>query len=220
MKLISTKWQALILLSIISILAVACVNQHLPATIEADKTVLPRGERTNIKCVVSNSTGNVSYEWSSSDGSIQGEGELVEWVAPNSTGNYFIRVNAIEEDSGRKGTAFLTITVIENQSPIIEDMVITADHKYLKAWQSSYLVGKEQEYRIECQAWDEDNDNLTYEWSSSEGNIVGNGSQVTWIAPSIDSTAMITVTVSDGGGGVATQELPLKVVRCSSCTFK
>ena len=220
MGLISRRWQALILLSIIAILVSGCANQILPTTLKADKTVLSLGEHTNIECIVSNSTGSVSYNWSSSGGSMRGQGELIEWLAPDSAGNYFIKTDVIEEGSDKRGTAFITITVTDNHLPIIEDMVITADHKYIRTWKTGYLVGKSQEYSIECRAQDVDMDNLVYEWSCSEGDIQGSGSQITWIAPDVDCEIEITVTVSDGRGGVATQELSLRVVQCSACTFK
>ncbi len=219
MRLTSRRWQALVFLSIMSILVAGCANQHLPATLKADKTLLSLGEHTNIECIVSNSTGNMSYEWSSNSGSFQGEGSLVEWLAPDSAGNYFIKVN-VEEDSGKKGTSFMTITVADNHQPIIEDIVVTADHKFLKVKGPGYLAGKGQEYHIECQARDEDRDNLVYEWSTSGGNIQEEGSQVIWFAPAVDGDIKITVIVSDGREGIATQDLLISVVRCSPCTFK
>ena len=219
MRLTSRKWQTLIILSIVFIFASGCANQILPTTLKADKTLLSLGEYTNMECVVSNSTGNVSYEWSSDGGSFQGEGKLVQWLAPESAGKYFIRVNT-KEGSGRKGTAFMTITVADNHQPIIEDIVVTADHKFLKVKGPGYMAGKGQEYHIECQARDEDMDNLVYEWSSSGGNIQEEGSQVIWFAPAAADDITITVTVSDNREGVATQDLLISVVRCSPCTFK
>ena len=219
MRLTSRKWQALILLSIVFILASGCVNRILPTTLKADKTLLSLGEHMNIECVVSNSTGDVNYEWSSNGGSFQGEGEFVEWLAPDSAGKYFIKINT-EESSGKKGTAFMTVTVADNHQPIIEDIVVNADHKFLKVKGPGYMAGKGQEYHIECQARDEDTDNLVYEWSSSGGNIQEEGSQVIWFSPSVDGDITITVTVSDGREGVATQDLLISVVRCSPCTFK
>ena len=218
MRLTSRRWQTLIFLSIIPILAAGCVNQHLPATLKVDKTPLFLGEQTSIECIASNTTGNTHYEWSSSGGNLAGEGSLVEWNADNA-GNYFIKVN-IEDDSGKKGTAFTTVTVVDNHQPIIEDIVVTADHRFLKVKGPGYMAGKGQEYHIECQARDEDMDDLVYKWSSSGGNIQEEGSQVIWFSPSVDGDITITVTVSDGKEGVTTQDLLISVVRCSPCTFK
>ena len=218
MRLTSRRWQILIFLSIIPILAAGCVSQHLPATLKADKTTLFLGEQTSIECIAPNTTGNVHYEWVSSGGNMRGEGSLVGWHADNA-GNYFIKVN-IEDDSGKKGTAFTTVTVVDNHQPIIEDIVVTADHRFLKVKGPGYMAGKGQEYHIECQARDEDMDDLVYKWSSSGGNIQEEGSQVIWFSPSVDGDITITVTVSDGKEGVTTQDLLISVVRCSPCTFK
>ena len=223
MKLKSVKWQALVFLSIISILAGGCASQALPARLEATESVLSLGEHTSIECIVSNvtanSTGNFTYEWSNDGGSLQGEGQTIDWVAPDSPGIYTIRAE-VTGDNGERGAASITITVTDNHVPVIQDLVITADHKYLKARADDYLVGKDQAYNISCQAEDEDNDDLSYIWSSNKGKISGTGAQVTWKAPNVDGKVNITVTVSDSRNGTATQDLLLSVVACSACTFK
>lgn len=220
MRLTSRKWQVLIFLSIISILAGGCTGQTLPVKLEATSTLLSLGQHTNIECTVSNSTGNYTYEWSSDWGSIQGEGKLVDWLAPDSAGNYSIEVT-VTGANGKSGTASMTITVADNHVPVIEDLVVTADHKYVKkAGEDYYKVGKDQMYYIECQAEDEDNDDLAYTWSCDNGEITGTGANVTWKAPNDSGDVNITVTVSDGRNGVATQDLVLQVVSCSPCTFK
>lgn len=223
MKLNCIRWQALIFLSIISILVGGCIGPTLATTLKADRTVLCLGEHANIECTVSNTTGNITYEWSCSGGSIEGEEAVVDWFAPDSAGAYTIKVKA-EEETGKSGRASLTITVMDNNRPIIEDVVVTAEHKYLKKTAEgtaySYLVGKAQEYHIECQAQDEDKDSLAYQWLCSAGEIQGSGPGVTWTAPDASVDVKITVTVSDGKGGVATHELSLNVVACSACTFR
>jgi len=223
-KLKSLKWQALVFLSIVSILAGGCTSQAtLPAKLEATKSVLSLGEHINIECIISNVTGNFTgnftCEWSNDDAVIQGEGQAIDWVAPDSPGTYTIRAE-VTGDNGERGTASITITVTDNHAPVIQDLVITADHKYLKERKADYLVGKAEAYNLSCQAEDEDNDDLEYLWSCDKGKISGTGAQVTWKAPNVDGKAHITVTVSDSSNGVATQELPFSVVACSACTFK
>jgi hypothetical protein len=218
-RLTSRKWQVLIFLSIISILAGGCTGQTLPVKLESTSTVLSLGQHTNIECIVSNSTGNYTYEWSSDWGSIQGEGKLVDWLAPDSAGNYSIEVT-VTGDNVKSGTASITITVADNHAPVIEDFVVTADHKYVKELKNYYKVGKDQMYHIECQAWDEDNDDLIYTWSCDNGEISGTGANITWKSPNVSGDVNITATVSDEMNEVATQDLLLQVVSCSPCTFK
>jgi outer membrane protein OmpA-like peptidoglycan-associated protein len=59
--------------------------------------------------------------------------------------------------------------------------------------------------RVRAAASDPDGDTLTYEWSASQGRIVGTGPQVTFDSTGMrpGSSATITVRVSDGRGGTA-----------------
>lgn len=63
--------------------------------------------------------------------------------------------------------------------------------------------------RITCVAIDSDGDVLSYSWSASGGRIEGEGSEVVWSAPEAPATYSVTVTVSDGKGGQASQSLKL-----------
>ena len=65
--------------------------------------------------------------------------------------------------------------------------------------------------QIECIASDEDGDELSYEWLASEGDIDGNGATVTWNAPESEGIYNITVRVTDGNGGEATNYITIKV---------
>ena len=59
--------------------------------------------------------------------------------------------------------------------------------------------------RVRANASDPDGDTLTYEWSASQGRIVGSGPSVTFDSTGMrpGSSATITVRVSDGRGGTA-----------------
>jgi len=56
-----------------------------------------------------------------------------------------------------------------------------------------------------CVASDPDGDAVTYAWSADDGTVSGVGSEVNWVAPSEAGTYAITVTVSDGKDGSATE---------------
>jgi iron complex transport system substrate-binding protein len=56
-----------------------------------------------------------------------------------------------------------------------------------------------------CIASDPDGNTITYTWSADDGTISGVGSQVNWVAPVESGTYAITVTVSDGKEGTATE---------------
>ena len=63
--------------------------------------------------------------------------------------------------------------------------------------------------QVTCNASDHDGDELSYNWSVSEGNIVGAGPEVTWTAPGEIGVCEITVVVDDGQGGNTTGSLTL-----------
>jgi hypothetical protein len=65
--------------------------------------------------------------------------------------------------------------------------------------------------QIVCTASDPDGDELGYNWSASEGNIIGTGPEVTWTAPYSIGSYNITVTVTDGRGGEDTDQITIAV---------
>jgi hypothetical protein len=89
--------------------------------------------------------------------------------------------------------------------------------------------------QIVCTASDRDGDELSYEWSATGGNISGTSAVVNWIAPEEVGTYDVTVVVTDGYGGSATDSLPINVSsgtadrvdvvyfhrtqRCSTCIY-
>lgn len=65
---------------------------------------------------------------------------------------------------------------------------------------------------VTCTATDPDADTLTYTWSATGGTVTGTGSIITWIAPSAVGTYTITVTVADGNGGTASDDVVVTVI--------
>jgi hypothetical protein len=57
----------------------------------------------NIECIASNTSGELSYEWSCTDGEISGEGSTITWTAPNkqstSTVSVDVTVTVIVSDA-------------------------------------------------------------------------------------------------------------------------
>jgi len=186
---------------------------------DADWT-LPAGS-IQVTCTASDLDGDeLSYEWSTTGGDISGTGAAVNWTAPQEIGIYDVTV-VVTDGYGSSDTKTLPISVVTGQPPIIEDLPITKDrygHCYLKSYSGGYYVGKEQMYDIECVVSDTGIE-LFYEWSCTGGEISGEGSMITWTAPNESVTVTVTVIVSDIAGNMASKNLVLKVVSCSTCTF-
>jgi hypothetical protein len=64
---------------------------------------------------------------------------------------------------------------------------------------------------VTCTARDANGDNLTYRWTTSGGVVDSTGAAVTWTAPSNPGSYLITVVVSDGKGGAASQDITITV---------
>jgi hypothetical protein len=212
-----SKWLAILIIpAIATLLLSGCPPANQPPVI-SDLAVNSQGEINpgvsyQIECTASDPDGNeLTYAWSTDGGYISGVGSTATWTAPNKTGAYTITVIVTD---GREGIATkqLALNVLAlNQLPVIESL--TAEWGRLK---------KASNTPITCVASDPDGDELTYEWSgvndtgSPAGNINGEGAVVTWVAPNDYGIYTITVTVSDGRGGEASNSVEIIVCSCGS----
>jgi len=200
------KWLAgLIILALATLVISGCTLANQPPVISSltasARWVSPSGG-CQVKCVASDPDGDeLNYTWSAY-GDISGEGAVVTWTAPATVGNYTITVK-VTDGRGGEATAQLTISVAVNRPPVID--------KLTSEWQQ---VKKATATTIKCTARDPDGDELSYLWSASGGNITGEGAVVTWVAPDAFGTYTITVTVTDGRGGQATESIDIVVTCC------
>jgi hypothetical protein len=181
--------------------------------------VSPSGS-LQVKCDAEDPDGDeLGYEWSTSGGDISGTGAVVNWTAPEGVGLYDIQV-VVTDDYGAEDTRSLAISVAPNTPPIIEDLIVTAEHKYFKKQSGDYLIGKERSCQIECLASVAWGGELSYGWSASGGDLSGEGSGVTWTAPNRSGEFTVMVIVSDIAGNMVRKSIVFTVVSCSACTFK
>ncbi|MQY67110.1 MAG: PKD domain-containing protein, partial [Dehalococcoidia bacterium] len=126
----------------------------------------------------------------------------VSWTAPGELGTYTINVEVSDGDD--IVTDQLIITVLApNNPPTIESLATDCPR-----------VKKAGTANMTCEASDPDGDELTYTWSAERGNISGEGKEVDWVAPNEFGTFAITVTVTDGRGGEASDERSIRVCTC------
>jgi hypothetical protein len=184
---------------------------------------LPSGS-INVTCNATDPDHDeLSYVWTASGGNITGAGARVVWTAPEQVGAYNITV-MVSDGYGGSDTATLPVTVVTGEPPVIQQLRISKDrygHCYLKPYSGGHYVGREQRYDIECILGGASGP-VSYQWSCTGGEIFAtseDGSMISWQAPDKSVKVTITVTVSDITANMASKNLVLTVVSCSTCTF-
>lgn len=174
---------------------------HPPAVagLGAPQMVVPSGT-SEIVCVASDRDGDVlSYKWSASGGTISGTGAAVNWTAPELPGSYDVTVS-VTDGRGQEVTEQVAIEVRANRAPTISSLVADPD------WTSP--LGTVQ---LISEASDPDEDELTYKWTATGGDISGTGAVVNWTAPQEVGVYYITVVAKDSHDSEDTMFIPLSV---------
>jgi hypothetical protein len=186
----------------LSILFYTMLANHRPVitSLAAEpERVLPRGS-CQIVCNATDPDGDeLIYGWSAGGGGITGEGATVTWTAPNSVGSYNVTVIVIDGRGGEV-TKKVTIEVRANRPPTINSLVANAD------WTTP-----SGNLKVTCNATDPDGDELSYEWTTTGGDISGTGAVVNWTAPQEVGIYNVTVVVKDGHGREDTRFVSLSV---------
>lgn len=82
------------------------------SSLEAEYINVYPGGASDIRCAVSDPEGDaVQLKWSSTGGTLTGDGVTVTWESPNDYGDYHIMVIA-KDGSGGSAEATLTVSVI------------------------------------------------------------------------------------------------------------
>ena len=196
------------------------VDNYSPviASLEADAYWVTPSGNLQVTCNASDrDSDELSYNWSANEGNITGTGPEVTWTAPEEIGVCDITV-VVDDGQGGSDTGSLILFSANGTLPIIEDLDVTADHKYLKETSYGYKVGKGKEYDIKCIASNTSGE-LAYEWLCDGGEIAGEGSMITWTAPDTPDIFTVTVVVFDVLGYTDNKSIFFSVVSCTSCEF-
>jgi len=212
----------LIVAAAVLLLASSCTGNWQPVITsleaEAPGWTAPL-DSLQVTCNASDFDGDeLSYEWSTTGGNIIGTGPEAIWTAPEEVGMYDITV-VVDDGQGKNATGSIELIASNGPPPIIEDLIVTAEHKYLKEAPIGYKVGKGKEYDIECIASSNTSGELIYEWSCDGGETSGEGSMITWTAPDTSGDVTVMVKVFDSLGNWVRKSIFFEVVTCSSCTF-
>ncbi len=173
---------------------------HVPSitSLKSEKNLMLPWDTCQVECIALDEDGDdLSYEWTTDEGEIYGEGASISWGSPSTEGIFHIDVR-VTDDRGGEADDSITITVRENDSPDITRLAADAD------W-----VVPAASSRIECDAEDSDGDELSYAWSATGGDISGTGPVVTWTAPETQGIYDITVVVRDTMAGEVRRKLSI-----------
>lgn len=186
---------------------------HAPriVSLTAEKMEVAVTRSTRITCVAADADGDtLSYKWSASGGTIQGDGSEVVWVAPEAPADYTVKV-VVSDGNGGQASRSLTLTAFERPNNPPKIVGLTVDGMPPKDVNSSraYIT-----HTIKCIAEDPDEDTLEYRWVATGGKITGQGAEVGWTSPGLTDEYVVTVVVSDGRGGTATSSVRFSVSCC------
>lgn len=193
-------------------------NHRPVARLGVQSGTIRLGESRQIICVATDADGDeLTYNWSATGGVISGQGVMVTWTAPEEIGIYHVTV-VVTDGHGGEDTRSIYLSAVIGTPVTIEDLIVTAEHQYLKKTATGYKVGKTKEYDIECITANTSAE-LVYEWSCTGGQISGEGSMITWTAPDVSVEITVTVVVTDVADNTVSKSIILDVVPCSACIF-
>ena len=90
---------------------------HIPeiVSLKANPGKIDLGESTTINCLVYEENGDeITYEWIASEGSITGGGDLIQWLLPNTAGNYKIYCIVSDIDGETKDSVVVMVRDLGN----------------------------------------------------------------------------------------------------------
>jgi hypothetical protein len=70
-----------------------------------------KGQMYDIECIVSDTSGEVSYNWSCDGGEISGEGSLITWTAPNTSTDVTVTV-IVSDTAHNMASKNIILTVV------------------------------------------------------------------------------------------------------------
>lgn len=183
-----------------------------------DDWIVPSG-KCQLECLAEDldSDDILTYEWETEGGNISDSGSSVTWTAPEEPGIYNISVVVGDELDAETRTSLPIVVAAEQPTPVIQSLTVTTNiPAYIKQKPGGYEILQKSEYcTLECIATDPNDGELHYIWSTERGGISGSGAKVTWtLPPSSAEGFVITVTVADGRGGIASEDVTIKVRSC------
>jgi len=188
------------------------------ASMTLDADWLPAGGSTHVSCEVSDANGDdITLAWSTTGGTLTGQGSAVMWTAPEKDGVYWIAVIA-RDAYGGEGRRMLPISVTSGEPPKIDGLYVHGvNTDMVQKVGNDWMVYQGRTLNIICAMVDE-SAIFTYEWSADVGTITADGATATWVAPAKRAAATILVVVADEKGNQSTASVLISVETCT-CSF-
>lgn len=140
------------------------------------------------------------YRYSTTGGTITGDGSVATYFAPAGEGDYQISV-VVNDGELDSLVSTITVTVFRNDLPVISSIIIDPEEPVAN-----------EVVKLQVFASDPDGDKLSYDWVAEKGSISGTGSKIFWTAPDEVGFYEITVTVFDTHGGEVVESISINVI--------
>lgn len=130
---------------------------------------------------------NPLHDDSKGDVSITDISEIV-WVAPGADGTYILSCTISDGIDSTFNSIQIIVGSPVNTAPLISSLVV-----------NPIEIDPDGTTTLSCYADDDNGDLLSYEWTATGGTFLTNNTdEVSWQAPSLKGTYLVTCTVSDG----------------------
>ena len=174
---------------------------------------------SEVHCVATDKDNDaLTYSWSASAGTINGEGDIVTWTAPDEPGVYDIGVTVADGNGGEASDSIVvTVASKPNRLPDVKLMILLeGQEEAFEAGEEPIKVKREAVITIKCVAKDPDGDKLSYAWAATAGRVVGEGNAVTFYTLTSKGDQAVTVTVTDSNKGRVIKSAYFDVPCCGS----
>lgn len=131
----------------------------------------------------------VTYNWSIDGNPVQGE-NILSIIAPEQSG--FYNISCIVRSGTGLADSMSIVLEVKDRIPHIPEIIS------LNAYPGK--IAPNENTIINCLINEENGDEITFEWNTREGTIIGNGKEIQWIAPNASGDYKIYCEVSDVDG--------------------